>query len=695
MTQTQQSSFQLFPNVQPHNHPQISQPRKWQRRYSSKSPTVSPVIEDVKSTGQTEAVILQIIEDTNVIVPPLPARAARAKSPATAPISGESRPAIATQIPWDRRTPSPSLTSRAQSPPSYKIKNDQTKGRSFSTPSPAPSSLRSPSPTMLQDANGGVNHAECAQNPQSRSSPSPFSCLESPRCGSSASACSHTGSPQGAKESTHTQMKSLFPLYDPDVPLCKQKYYPHRSSSLPQIIIPSTEQKHSPPSIPVIPKAASCLSVARNENVSFSSADELTRLWDASNGEASQAKIGIFHLRMWKVDAFTFAFGSRSTPFYTLRTNPMNDLEIHRTHPSKPNTKSPVVTLNIGDLSRETPAGIALTLFPKLAEILTREQALELARRNQLAPQHAMEAENDALQKSEAQNSCVLELRPAQNRYNLFHPALAGCGITSAADCAIPQPLNGHSGLLHATVSTSLPNTIAMRQYPRIQITAPNRNMNHNTPLIVLDLETMALSIFAEQILSTIPSFYSIDTVVAAILTIAVSNETSKSIFASMSIRSSRPTGFPDPYRPDSPRPESTTGKAGIQFIATQAEREEAEQEATLMEQIRSKPRFQSKHRFSLMSILHRKSANDEITEVRTKKNKRKAKQPVLVEEIDLERYGDSDAHTSQALPRPTRALLKFIFWIFSTIVWLLTMGAKFMVWVVISMTKCLTREKY
>ncbi|EER26598.1 hypothetical protein CPC735_007710 [Coccidioides posadasii C735 delta SOWgp] len=687
MAQAQQS-FQLFPTVQPQNHPPSGHPRKGHRRRTTKSPSVSPVIEDVKASGQTEAVILRIIEDTNIIVPPPPARAPRSRSPAIASKSVGICSAIVTQESWSG-TPSPPQVSREQSPSGSVVGNPQVKARSFSAPSPAPSSMRPRTPITQQ--NGKMGTAECTPNNKNPSSP-PFSRSESPNCASSASVPSAIESPPDAKKSAPPQMKSIFPVYDPNVPLDKQKYYPHRSSSLPQNVI-LTAETPSPPSIPVVPKVNTCPKPSGNERGPFvSSDDDLARLWEVTNGGVFGANLGTFQLQMQKVDAHTFVLGTHSTPFYTLRTNPMNDLEVHRTHPSEPKTKSSIVALNIGDLSGTGPTGIALTLFPKLAEILTRKEAMEVARRNQLSPQRAMEIENEAVVRSEAQNSCILELQPAQNQYNLYHAVLIGDEILPAARFAVSRPLKEQSGLLHASVLRSLPNTIATRQYPKIQIAAPGHSSNQEIPLASLDMETMALSISAERILSTVPSFYAIDTIVAAILTVAISNETSKSVLARMNTRPSKPNGSPD--RRGSMTSQHTVGRPGIQLIATQAEREEVEQEAALMEQIRSEPRSQGKARFSLMSMFTGKLASDEAADVKPKqKNKKK---PAAIEDIDLEHYGAyrDSKRADEKLPGLTRALLKGIIWVFSTIVWVLTVGVKFISCAVVTVTKCATRKK-
>jgi hypothetical protein len=117
-------------------------------------------------------------------------------------------------------------------------------------------------------------------------------------------------------------------------------------------------------------------------------------------------------------------------------------------------------------------------------------------------------------------------------------------------------------------------------------------------------------------------------------------------------------------------------------FFATQAEREDAEQEAELMSQIRS-PKSKSK------------SKPKDGSKVTKTKDKRKQ---VVVEEIDLEhygRYGSSSSRAGEKLPGITRAGLKVIFWGFRLLVWFLSLIAKSAAWILVNSTRCLTSERF
>lgn len=219
--------FQLFPPVQTLNRPNGNPFRKdHRRRRSGKSPSVSPVspsvspiVEGIK-LGQTEAVLLQIIEDTNAIAPPRPVSVDGGESPTT----------VATVNQQSEGSKSPSESRKTASPPP----------------------LQPVKPALICDTN---LHR-------------PFS-------------------------SPIVPMQSIFPRYDPTVPLGHQRYFPQRSAGydLPREVIsraeylPSvTSPAEDPPSGPAVPQLAS--------------AKELERLWEATKGEEPQTDLGTFRLRV-------------------------------------------------------------------------------------------------------------------------------------------------------------------------------------------------------------------------------------------------------------------------------------------------------------------------------------------------------------------------------------------------------------
>jgi len=204
--------------------------------------------------------------------------------------------------------------------------------------------------------------------------------------------------------------------------------------------------------------------------------------------------------------------------------------------------------------------------------------------------------------------------------------------------------------------------------------------------LVAFDLDSMTLSLSAGLICSTILSLYAIDTLTAAILTVAISDPATKAAFADMKIEAPHADDSPKACN-SSPPPASVSAPSKFHsgsFFATQAEREEAEQEAILMSQIRS-------------SKSKSKSKSKKDGPKATSKTDAKPK-PIVVEEIDIERYGrygNSSSRKGEKLPPITRAGLKALFWGFRLLVWVLSFIAKSVAWVLVSSTRCLTSERF
>lgn len=298
----------------------------------------------------------------------------------------------------------------------------------------------------------------------------------------------------------------------------------------------------------------------------------------------------------------------------------MNDIEIHRTHPAKPNTKAPVVTLSLDEIDQYNSENVSITLFPKLAEIFAREQALELSRRNQLDPPRAMQAENDAVRRAEAQEACVLRWNAAYSRYDLYHHAFTRDYSSQRSNTPNSQSDAIASGMLNLTITAS-PDTRGpcLQSRPSILITAPRQPQSRPSPplpfedddaaLMALDLGTMKLSISTDSILSTTPSLHTIDALIATILTVAVFDDASSLVLRDMAIHEPTPEDFPSPYRASTPiletgrvtpsrtdstdtgvsaHPNGPNGNSTNSQVETEAEKEEDKQEAALMAQIRA-----------------------------------------------------------------------------------------------------------
>lgn len=107
-------------------------------------------------------------------------------------------------------------------------------------------------------------------------------------------------------------MKSIFPRYNPNLPLSQQQYYPQNigSSDLRRQAISRNQDRLSlspPPEIDKLlgPKTvpASVMNFPANaldpvDTIQYSSAEALESLWEAANGQRLENVLGTFNLRM-------------------------------------------------------------------------------------------------------------------------------------------------------------------------------------------------------------------------------------------------------------------------------------------------------------------------------------------------------------------------------------------------------------
>ncbi|KAH1492351.1 hypothetical protein LV164_004297 [Aspergillus fumigatus] len=656
------SQFQLFPQPSPVGGGSKNPFRKVIKKPDVKSQSSRPIpLEDLKGS-QTEAVLLEIIEDTNKVQPPPKAHVAR------------------------------------------------------KTPQWTPETKREPESESLYDATPRVGSAGRERSPTPKTKPS----LPRVQVGS------HQKPPQPS-EPPAIPMKSIFPRYDPKFLLSQQQYYPQSSGSTPRT-------RHNPRGLTLTPEPeidrvlgpktvpASVLNfptdVLEPLEVHYSSAEELKGLWDVANGQRPQNLMGTFNLRMHRTDHATFTFGDPQSPFYTMHTFSTDELSIARAHPMKPHSSVSVMMLKLEDRKRRLPPndGLVTLLFSRLAAMLAISEAEEVAKQHHLSSTEASKVEGNALKRAAAQESCRLLWNNEKRLYELQHPshckqpppALVGAAGFGAAGIPLSPVRSKYAGILHISVSTPSSGSQS-RQPPTIIVTTPlSPNAleaatqaatprtstlpltDSDEPLASLDLGTMTLSISATAIINTIPSLYAIDSLVAAMLAVATSDETTNPVLADMALY--------DPKQ-ESHHFSSLSNPAGGgvftgELVATLAEREDAKESDRLMAKIKSstfKPgtptASNSNDKRSFWSWRRPKPA----------KPKSKSKQ-IMIEQFDLEkygRYGSSSSREGQKLPGPTRGILRLLFFGLNIIVKTLTVLVKVVAWLLVSITRCVTSEKF
>lgn len=410
-----------------------------------------------------------------------------------------------------------------------------------------------------------------------------------------------------------------------------------------------------------------------------------------------------------RTDHATFTFGDPQSPFYTMHTFSTDELSIARAHPMKPNSSVSVMMLKLEDRKRRLPPndGLVTLLFSRLAAMLAIAEAEELAKQHHLSSTEVSEVEGNALKRAATQESCRLLWDNEKHLYELQHPshckqqppALVGAAGFGAAGIPLSPVRSKYAGILHITVST--PSSDAKsRQPPTIIVTTPlspnaveaaNQAATPRTstlpltdsdePLASLDLGTMTLSISATAIINTIPSLYAIDSLVAAMLAVAASDETTNPILADMALF---------PFNPASGG--MFTGK----LVATLAEREDAEESNRLMSKIESS-KFTSDTSTDSNGSGSGKRSFWSWGRSKTAEPKSRNKQ-IIIEQFDLEkygRYGSGSSREGQKLPGPTRGILRLLFFGLNMIVKTLTVLVKILAWLLVSFTRCVTSEKF
>ncbi|GAD96759.1 conserved proline-rich protein [Paecilomyces variotii No. 5] len=651
--------FQLFPSSSPKRSGAKPSVKTSPRRRTEEQPSSPIALEEITASKDTEAVIFRIIEETNSIQPPQKAHLKSSTSPA--------------------HTPEPSLQSVPVEP--------QDGRRAERTISPELRTPNSISTTLIASSVGAPQHLTASHRSGSRSPESPF-----------------------------VPIRSIFPRYNPDVPLSKQNYYPvdidrvnihHESVSRGQCI-PAVSQPAEIDSV-LGPKTvpASVMNFPDdsldNTTINYSSAEDLEVLWEIANGQRHQNVVSTFNLQVARVDSATFTFGDPHVPFYAMQTFSANELAITRTYPRKPSRSVPVMMLNLENKGRRQPPndGLLALIFSRLAAMLAVDQAAELSRQHRLAPTEAVEVETDAIRRAVAHESCRLVWNESQKRYELRHPALAKRKIAA---------LVGHDGIPLSPVQTRDPGTLhitvyrpsesgnGVRQPPIIMVTNPVSATaveaahlaasprtstlpltDIDDPLASLDFGTMTLSISAGLIAATVPSLYAVDSLVAAILVVAVSDEATSHMLADMEIYGS----YRHPHRNSIVSAASSNTRYTGRFFATIAERDDTKDEVN--------PVSNSK------STKSKKTGENRRSPRFWGRSKSKKKQ-IVIDEIDLEkygRYGKGSSREGEKLPGSIRAFLRFMFWSLELVVRGLTVTAKVFAWLLVHLTRCVTSEKF
>ncbi|KAF2632406.1 hypothetical protein BU25DRAFT_406938 [Macroventuria anomochaeta] len=332
------------------------------------------------------------------------------------------------------------------------------------------------------------------------------------------------------------QMRSMFPTYNPNLPLAQQAYKPTQASPT---HIPSSQVSRLPYSEPYVPYSSTSsrntMAAKPPPKTFFTPSHLLDNLWLAANGQEEPA-IQIYTLKMHRATMAnpTITFGTTpSLPFYSLATTNLagedapvqsiiNELLIQRHHPTQPRVlpiaqldliSPPSMDATMFDPQQQESATLLTSIYPKLAAL----QALDAAANSPAASRIALVdpgAQSPAAQRlaedvlaDAAQRECCTLLWtrndpkqqanpwaqhiPSEGSYQLHHPTLGTFPVQIEGDCSLinkpsTRPVTaiyGHNMPSALALSGSKPASITLLNPYILSTSTPRTNAFSPLPL--------------------------------------------------------------------------------------------------------------------------------------------------------------------------------------------------------------------
>ncbi|TID24878.1 Intron-binding protein aquarius [Venturia nashicola] len=475
-------------------------------------------------------------------------------------------------------------------------------------------------------------------------------------------------------------MRSMFPVYDPNLPLQAQHYRPQLA---PPSILVSQECARNSEFVPAVQSHAESSSQGQQQ-VYLTPLDHLGALWSCANGSMTMPDPKSYTLKMFRPSVISekkkqqITFGPLETkPFYSLSKSHPNpedldeghELLVSRHHASKEDIlpvshmqlqpPPPPTTSKSGRGSVLSDVHVAASHITTISPILATLHSLDSAAKtpqahtlalvdpNATSPAAQRLAER-AVAEANAREACTLAWTPTcprTGKYELHHPSLGVFSIVAEGD--IGAALEGGPSRTPANITivnpfASLTPTSAHSGSPIRSIasgkTAVNEIDRMGSIIARLDLQQDILYIDAASI-QQLGNLYLIDVCVSTLLSVAVAE-------------SKRPT---DP---------------GLIFAAPPP--------SLSVKGARSKN----------IKIKEMKEAKAEKEkEARKEKRVKKSKSKALLRPMSMG-LGLEHLIPDEELPRFTKGILNMLGLSFRSAVWILGVGVRVMAGMVIGMTR-------
>lgn len=178
---------------------------------------------------------------------------------------------------------------------------------------------------------------------------------------------------------------------------------------------------------------------------------------------------------------------------YTLAASPdlPSVIQTSRANPVQKGTRIPICSASIASPSRQDP--LISSMFPKLAGLMALDQSSNEAISQGLNRSASDLLQRETIERAQEREASMLLWDADSDRFCILHPTLLDNAATSLAIEITPNPLAPE----------------------QISIFAPETQ----TPLLSLDMKTLILTIHAQSI-TALPSLYILDTLMTGLLTL-------------------------------------------------------------------------------------------------------------------------------------------------------------------------------
>ncbi|KAL9077412.1 MAG: hypothetical protein Q9161_000257 [Pseudevernia consocians] len=466
-------------------------------------------------------------------------------------------------------------------------------------------------------------------------------------------------------------MRSMFPRYDPNIPFTQQHYRPEleKVPGLASAMAVAGTSSYRPPSYSqqANNRPSSAYLPLENERMKatdikesplrsadtaehetrLSSPEELLDLWDIANGQTASEEVVNRYVLELSCDDLTVGReiitfnASTSDPIYTLEASHSN-ITVSRIHPRN---RNPTIQITTSTLEKPTSAAPLVTcIFPKLAGLMALDHSSNVAVAHKLDRKASADLQAEAVVRAQEQEASMLLWDSDSNKYCFMHPTLLDSTATALPIEIIPDP--------------SSPQ--------KITIFAPETN----TPLLTLSLQSLALTLHPPAI-TALPSLYILDALMSTLLALLLHLHRSCA-----TPHPSPPPTSTSPHRPVFPPPPTLaydSPRSSLRHKGS-ASRFSAFRSTKSMKSNRSLRSASASEQDIELQYLPRHQGPETVG--------RKHHQP------PKQMFSTDD----ESLPKPTRAVLKLLYWAFEVLFWFMGVVAQLLAAGVVGAGKLVTK---